>query len=444
MPAEPVRDAALDVLLRVFDERAIYLDVSLDKTQRRKKLSERGRRFLGMLVYGTVRHKTLCDFVLQQHCHQPLDELPLVIRTILQMAVFQSLFCDQVTHPAMVHTSVDLAKHRTHAGLARMVNAVLRKVPQSLDEITFPDPEKELAKYLKIRHSMPKWLIRKWMDQFGNETARALCEASCETADSILRVNTLKTNKAELLERLANSGVIAADDVALPNALRVIQGGSLPRTKWFQQGHFFLQDTASMLPALLLEPQPGERVLDMCAAPGGKTTHLAELAEGQARITAMDASRTRLWKVLENIERLETPGIAVVCGDGMRPPLSGCFDRVLVDAPCSGLGTLRRHPDLKWRMTAESIEEMARNQLTLLRSAISLCKNNGIIVYSVCTFTPEETTAVIEAVVAEGGVTLENGPEYLNSWNMAQGMYQSLPSSGAWDGFFLTRFRKQS
>jgi len=160
MPVDPVRDAALDVLLRVF-ERGVFLDSSLDKTQRRKKLSERGRRFLGMLVYGTVRHRTLCDYILQQHCHQPLNELPLVILIILRMAVYQSLFCDQVTPPAMVHTSVDLAKSRTHAGLGRMVNAVLRKVPQTIDAVPLPDRETELAKHLKIRYSMPMWLIRK-------------------------------------------------------------------------------------------------------------------------------------------------------------------------------------------------------------------------------------------------------------------------------------------
>ena len=444
MPVDPVRDAALDVLLRVFDERAVYLDVSLDKTQRRKKLSERGRRFLGMLVYGTVRHRTLCDHVLQPHCHQPLNELPLPIRLILQMAVFQSLFCDQVTHPAMVHTSVDLAKHRTHAGLARMVNAVLRKVPQHLDGVALPDPVKERAKYLKIRHSMPMWLVRKWMEQFGDDTAEALCIASNETADQILRVNPLKTDKDTLRRNLEKSGCAVADDVPLPNALRVLHGGGLPRTKWFQNGHFFLQDTASMLPALLLEPQPGERVLDMCAAPGGKSTHLAELAGGRARITAMDLSRARLRKVRENVTRLETPGIALLRGDGRTAPFLGGFDRVLVDAPCSGLGTLRRHPDLKWRMTPESIAELGTIQRELLRSAVALCKNNGTIVYSVCTFTGEETDAVTRPILEEGQVALEDGQEYLSTWKIAQGTYQSLPSNGAWDGFYLTRFRKLS
>ena len=443
MPVDPVRDAALDVLLRVF-ERGVFLDVSLDKTQRRKQLSERGRRFLGMLVYGTVRHKTLCDYILQQHCHQPLNELPLVILIILRMAVYQSLFCDQVTPPAMVHTSVDLAKSRTHAGLGRMVNAVLRKAPQSLDAVTLPDLESDLAKHLKIRYSMPKWLVRKWIDQFGESTAAALCAASNESADSILRVNTLKTTKEALKANLEKSGCLIADDVALPDALRVIQGGGLTRTKWFQAGHFFLQDTASMLPALLLEPQPGERVLDMCAAPGGKSTHLAELAGGGAAVVAMDPSRRRLWKVQENVERLETPGIAVVCGDGVAPPFSGGFDRILVDAPCSGLGTLRRHPDLKWHVTPESIDDLARIQGDLLRSAVALCKNNGTIVYSVCTFTPEETTAIVQPLLDEGEVALEDGQEYLNTWKTAPGMYQSLPSNGAWDGFFLTRFRKLS
>ena len=443
MPVDPVRDAAIDVLLRVM-ERNVYLDVSLDKTLKRKQLSERGRRFLGMLVYGTVRNRILCDYVLQKHCHQPLDKLPPVLLVVLRMAVFQALFCNQVTTPAMVHTSVDLAKGRTHAGLARMVNAVLRKVPERLEDIALPDPEKELFKYLKIRYSMPKWLLRKWADQFGEETTVRLCETTSEAADSILRVNTLKTTKVRLIEQLEKAGCVVADDVALPNAIRIVQGGGLPRTKAFQQGHFFIQDTASMLPALLVEPQAGERVLDMCAAPGGKATHMSELSEGKSHIIAMDSSRRRLWKVLENIERLESPGISVLCGDGLNTPVQSAFDRVLVDAPCSGLGTLRRHPDLKWRMTQESVDELAETQRALLRSAIQLCKNGGVIVYSVCTFTPEETTAVIEPILAEGNVVLENGQECLETWKKTKGIYQSLPSDGVWDGFFLTRFRKQS
>jgi 16S rRNA (cytosine967-C5)-methyltransferase len=443
MPAEPVRDAAIDVLLRVV-ERDVFLDVSLDKTLRRKTFSDRGRRFLGMLVYGTVRHRILCDYVLQKSCHQPLDKLPTVLHLILRMAVFQALFCDQVTTPAMVHTSVDLAKKRTHAGLARMVNAVLRKIPERLEDISLPDPEENLYKHLKLRYSMPKWLVRKWAEQFDDETAQRLCAASNEAADSILRVNPLKTSQAELKRHLEKSGCLVEDDVPLPNALRIVKGGALPRSKWFQNGHFFLQDTASMLPGTLLEPQTGDRVLDMCAAPGGKTTHLAELSGGGAHIIAMDSSRKRLWKVQENIDRLESPGIDILCGDALHPPVSGGFDRVLVDAPCSGLGTLRRHPDLKWRMTQESVEELAQTQRALLRSAIALCKNNGVVVYSVCTFTPEETTAVVESILAEEKVILENGQECLESWKTAQGMYQSLPSDGAWDGFFLTRFRKQS
>ncbi len=443
MPAEPVRDAAIDVLLRVI-ERDVFLDVSLDKTLRRKNFSDRGRRFLGMLVYGTVRHRILCDYVLQKHCHQPLDKLPTALLVILRMAVFQALFCDQVTTPAMVHTSVDLAKKRTHAGLARMVNAVLRKVPERLEDIGLPNAEENLYKYLKIRYSMPKWLIRKWAEQFDDETALRLCEASNEAADSILRVNTLKTTVAELTQRLEKSGCVVDDDVQLPNALRMVHGGALPRSKWFQQGHFFLQDTASMLPGLLLEPQEGDRVLDLCAAPGGKTTHMAELANGKATIVAMDSSRRRLWKIQENVERLECPGVHILCGDGLHAPVASGFDRVLVDAPCSGLGTLRRHPDLKWRMTQESVDELAQQQRDLLRSAIALCKNNGVVVYSVCTFTPEETTAVVESILSEGHVVLETGQECLESWKTAEGMYQSLPSNGAWDGFFLTRFRKQS
>jgi 16S rRNA (cytosine967-C5)-methyltransferase len=199
-----------------------------------------------------------------------------------------------------------------------------------------------------------------------------------------------------------------------------------------------------MLAAHLVEPRPGETVLDLCAAPGGKTTHLAELAGGQARVVAADADWARLHRVLENIERLESPGISVVCADGVRPPFRTGFDRVLADAPCSGLGTLRRHPDIKWRMSPEAISRLAELQVSLLRSAVQLCKNGGLVVYSVCTFSKQETQDVVQTVCHDGQVELEDGPEWLQPWKIAKGQYRMLPSAEAWDGFFLTRFRKAS
>ena len=446
MPVDPVRDAAVDVLLRVF-ERGIHLEESLDKTIRRKGslLSPRGRRFLSQICYGTVRHRLLCDHVLSGLCEQPLDDLPPAVLVVLRMAIFQSLFCSQVTRPAMVHTSVDLSQKRGHAGLARMTNAILRKAPETLENIAFPDPAKDMAAYLRLRYSLPRWMAREWVERFGPEGAERFCARINTQAPMSLRVNTAKTTPEELARHLEKSGILTAHETPIPEELTVSAGGNPIDTRWFEQGHFLVQDPASMLPPRLLEPQPGEQVFDLCAAPGGKSTHIPHLTGGGARLTAMDAVGRRLWMVRDNFARLDMPECGIVCGDGTAPPFAaGQFDRVLVDAPCSGLGTLRRHPDLKWRVTPETVARLAETQRTLLRRGLDLCKNGGLVVYSVCTFTRQETVETVNTVLTEGLCEPEDGPELLAPWKTAQGQYQTDPLDGALDAFFLMRFRKRS
>ncbi|NIA13195.1 MAG: 16S rRNA (cytosine(967)-C(5))-methyltransferase RsmB [Nitrospiraceae bacterium] len=443
MPVDVVRDRAVGVLLRVFEEGA-YLNIALDKTLRRRKVSERGRRFMTQLVYGTVRRKRLADHVLKKRVKQPLDELPRPILAILRMGVFQALFCRQVTFPAMVHTSVELAKRRGHAGTARLVNAVLRHVPTELDAVKLPKREKDAARYLGVRHSMPDWLVGRWIEEYGEERTEALCAACDMEAPTVVRTNTLKITRDDLVAALAKAGCVAEHRTPIPEELTLLTGLPPARSKQFEEGDFLIQDAASMLPAHLLEPKPGERVLDLCAAPGGKTTHLAQLADGEAFVVANDVHARKLWLVANNMDRLEMPGIAGVCGDGVHAPFLPLFDRVLVDAPCTGLGTLRRHPELKWRVTAEQAESLARLQVDLLRSAVRLCKNGGLVVYSVCTFTREETGDVVRAVLDAENVEPEDGPEWLNQWKTKPGEYRILPESGGLDGFFLTRLRKGS
>ena len=442
MPVDLVRDAAIDVLLRVF-ERGLHLDVSLDKTLRRKTISDRGRRFMTQLVYGTVRHRMLCDHVLGGLCHQPLEELPPPIRVILEMGVFQGLFCDQVTFPSMVHTSVDLAKRRGHAGTARLVNAVLRKAPQRLEDVGFPSREQDLSGFLSLRHSMPGWIVDMWTKDHGPEVAEALCVHCAQAAPVTLRANRLKNTAEDLIGHLLKSGYPAVKATPIPEEITLTSGGAPFKSKWFQNGCFMVQDPASMLPAHLLEPEAGDRVLDLCAAPGGKSTHLAELCRDTGLVLGVDLQWSRLKALCENTARLRLGSVRAVCGDGVQPPLSGVFDRVLVDAPCSGLGTLRRHPDLKWNLRCGALPPLAGLQRALLRSGIELCKNGGLIVYSVCTFTRPETVEVIQAVMDECKLELDDGPEWFNTWKTARGQYQILPSNGAMDGFFLTRLRKR-
>ena len=451
MAVDIVRDAAVDVLLRIFD-RGIYLDRAIDKTLRRKKITSRGRRFMTQLVYGTVRHKLLCDYILEPLLTQPIEKLPRPVHTILRMGIFQSLFCNQVTRPAMVHTSVDLAKKRGHAGLGRLTNAVLRRAPETLDDITFPDLQAEPARAISVRHSMPLWIVERWLEAYGYDDTEQLCASSNSIAPVSLRTNTVLTTPEKLIANLAQAGCMSSSKTDIHEEITIVTppgeskstSFSPIHSKFFQRGHFFIQDPASMLPPHLIEPQPNDHILDMCAAPGGKTTHIAQLTSNKANITAMDISPFRLSLIDENVDRLNLSNISTVAGNGSSPPLRCEFDRILLDAPCSGLGTLRRNPDLKWRLKPEDIPALAEIQNCLLRSAIRLCKNDGLIVYSVCTVSREETQDVVRSVIDEYNVRLEDGPKWFEKWKVAEGQYRILPEKDGLDGFFLTRLRKVS
>lgn len=444
MPADMVRDAAIDVLLRVF-ERGVPLDESLDKTLRRRPVSDRGRRFMTALVYGTVRHLALCDHALRRICTQPLEQLPPPILVILRMGVFQSLFMKEVTHPAMVHTSVDLARKRGHAGTARLVNAVLRRVPQRLEEVPLPRAGSDPLAYLSLRYSLPRWLLDRWVEEYGLERASEFAMYLNEEAPLCLRVNTARVGVPELQVRLERCGFHTEKRTPLPEELTLIGGaGALFRSVPYREGLFVAQDAASMLAAHLLDPQPGERILDLCAAPGGKTTHIAQRMQDRGLVVACDVGFRRLYRIRENAARLGLRTIRLVCADGTRPPLRSLFDRVLVDAPCSGLGTLRRHPDIKWRLQPEAMARLAAQQEALLRSALACCAPGGVVVYSVCTFGRQETFDRVQRMVKDGLASPEDGPEFLATWQIEKGLYQTLPSAAGWDAFFLTRFRKAS
>ncbi|MCK5862358.1 MAG: 16S rRNA (cytosine(967)-C(5))-methyltransferase RsmB [Candidatus Hydrogenedentes bacterium] len=444
MPVDPVRDNAVSALIRVLENDA-RTNVVLDRILRKGRLSLRGGRFLTHLVYGVVRNKLLCDHVLSAVCTQPLDKIPPPVLMVLRLGVFQAYFCANVTRPALVHTSVDLARRRGNIGLAKLTNAVLRHIPDSLESVSFPDRHSDFINHLRMRYSMPRWMVRLWMEKFGEEGAEKICASCGEQAPLTIRVNTLKMNRDNLIRLLGKSGFAAAPVPNCMDGLIVSGKSNLLKSKLFQEGLFMLQDPASMFAAQLLSPSPGENILDMCAAPGGKATHISALTGGEASVVAMDRYYSRMGRLEENCERMTVPNIIPLCGDGLLPPFKeGFFDRVLLDAPCSGLGTLRRHPEIRWRTTPELVAKLAVTQRALLRKAVQLCKNGGLVVYSVCTLTRQETSEVVSEIIADGHCVPEDAPEQFDSWKITQGQYQTSPLDAAWDGFFLTRFRKRS
>jgi 16S rRNA (cytosine967-C5)-methyltransferase len=444
MGVDAVRAAAVRVLLRTLEDKA-PLDSALDRALRRNPLTERGRRFLTQLAYTTTRHKLLCDYILGQILDSSLDTLPAAIRAILRMGVAQRLFLNQVTTPAAVHTSVELARQFGHAGLARLVNAVLRRVPDTLDEITFPSREKEFSAYISVRYSLPLWLIEYMLRHFTQEEVEQFARSKAQEAPITLRVNTLLIEVEPLMRRLTEHGFPCVKSTAIPEELTLTAHKSPLASKYFTQGYFQIQDAASILVPHALQPNAGDWVLDLCAAPGSKTTHIAALTQKRAHIVAVDKDARRLHLVCENVERLRAENVYPVAAEGTAVPLrAGTFDCVLVDAPCSGLGTLRRHPDIKWRLQPEAISRLAETQWALLRSAVSLCKNGGVILYSVCTFTPEETIHIVEKATRQLPVTPEDGPELIQPWRKTKGQYRTPLDDDILDVFFLMRLRKQS
>ena len=384
-------------MLYVIDAEQAYTDVALRQMLGDSALERRDRAFVTACVYGVVRWQGRIDWLLSQACNRPLDSLTPWIRNILRLGAYQCLWMERVPPRAAVHASVGLARRFGHAGVAGLVNGVLRALLRQHAAYALPDAEAQPAAHLAVAHSHPQWLVERWLDRYGWARTQALCAANNRPRYVTLRVNTLRTKPQALTQRLVQEGLRHVWPSRLLAEALVAQGTSrLGALQSYRDGLFQVQDEGAMLVAPLCRAQPGQRVLDACAAPGGKTTHLAQLMGDTGQILACDAQASRLRLLAANVRRLRLTSITPVTSDGTGPPpWSGCLDRILVDAPCSGLGVLSRHPDIKWRKGSEDLQGMQRTQLALLEAQRRCLAANGLLVYSVCSNEPEETHDVV-------------------------------------------------
>ena len=396
-PQGRARPAALRVL-HAIDEQQAYTDVALRQALNDGGLERRDRAFVTACVYGVVRWRGRIDWLLSQACNRPLESLTPWIRNILRLGTYQCLWMGGVPERAAVHSSVALARRFGHAGVAGLVNGVLRTVIRCHAGYSLPDPGTQPAVHLSLAHSHPQWLVERWLNRYGWERTRALCEENNRPRDVTLRVNTLRTTGQALASRLKKEGLRAVRVSGLvPDALVVRGTDRLDTLPSYLDGWFQVQDEGALLVAPLCRPRPGQRVLDACAAPGGKTTHLAQLMSDRGRILASDRQGGRLRLLAANARRLRVGSITCVASDGTAaPPWSGVdFHRILVDAPCSGLGVLGRHPDIKWRRSPGDLLHLQATQLELLERQRPCLAAGGLLVYSVCSNEPEETCEVV-------------------------------------------------
>jgi 16S rRNA (cytosine967-C5)-methyltransferase len=448
--AAPSRQTALKVLYAI-DAQHAYTDVALRQALGQSRLERRDRAFITECVYGVVRWQGRIDWLLQHVCHRPLETLTPWIRNILRLGTYQCLWMQGTPDRAAVYESVELARRYGHRGTARLVNGVLRTLLRQHDTYHPPDAGRVPAAHLAVVESHPQWLLERWLTRYGWARTRAICEANNRPASPTLRTHTLRTSRQDLAQRLRAEGVTEVEAATLcPQALQVQGTSRLDQLPSYREGLFQVQDSGAMLVAPLCDVRPGQRVLDACAAPGGKTTHLAQLMQDAGRLVALDAQPGRLRLLRQNLQRLQLTCVTPIAADATVPlPLHAChgkFDRILVDAPCSGLGVLRRHPDIKWRKTEADVQRLQAVQLALLHRLLPSLATEGFLVCSVCSNEPEETHEVVQHVLHRHPElqlhAIEAGyPQPLPVPSVTPGTLDLTPEQLGTEGVFVARFR---
>ncbi|ANB59445.1 16S rRNA (cytosine(967)-C(5))-methyltransferase RsmB [Anoxybacteroides amylolyticum] len=446
MRTKNVREVALEALLAV-EENEAYSHLLLNQLIRAHQLSEKDIGLLTEIVYGTIQRRDTLDYYLRPFVKKA-HKLQTWVNILLRLSLYQMLYLNRIPDRAVIFEAVEIAKKRGHRGIASMVNGVLRTIQRegvpSLDAIA--DDIERLA----VGTSHPYWLVKRWIAQYGLETAKNMCQANLLPPKQTARVNTARITVEEAMEKLAEEGVEVTCGEVAPEAVKA-KKGNLAHTKTFQDGYLTIQDESSMLVARALKPREHERVLDSCAAPGGKSTHIAELMNGTGQVVSLDIHDHKVKLIEEQAKRLHLSNITARVLDSRHASAhftSESFDKILVDAPCSGFGVIRRKPDIKYAKTEADLPALAALQLDILIEVAPLLKAGGTLVYSTCTVDHDEN----EAVVAE---FLRQYPEFELDDTLKERMPQAvrpyvkdgqlclLPHYFDSDGFFIASLRKK-
>lgn len=446
-----VRRLALQILITQAQSTRT-LDSVIEDTLKRKIFSDRrDRALLNALVFGVLRWRGRLDFVIETFSRIPINKIDAQVLSILRLGLFQVLHLDRIPVSAAVNTSVELAKLSSPDWVVSYVNAILRNAARGQKKIPFPDIQTDPLQAIAARKSFPQWLIRRWLDIDGLDETVRRCDAINTIPPLTLRTNTLHTDRQKLLKSLADHAEsvrptkIAPDGVLLQNPNK-----PLPDFAAFKKGWFQVQDEAAQLVTLLLNPRPGEKILDACAGLGGKTGHIAQLMTNTGRIIALDNDKIRLAKLNEQMQRI---GVSIVTSakhdlnKALLKEKFGTFDRILLDAPCSGLGVLRRNPDSKWNIKEQMLQSYAKNQVRFLNNLAHLVNRTGIMVFSVCSNEPEEGEWVSEQFLKFHPEFIIESPSPalpidVTAFMTREGYLKTSPHQHDMDGFFAVRFKR--
>lgn len=440
------REIALFVLMDIFAEGA-YNNIVLRKTLREhNELNGMQKAFVTELVNGTLRNLIQIDYIIGQFSKTPVKKLKPFILNNLRIGIYQLLYMDKIPNSAVCNEAVKLAKKRGFASLSGFVNGVLRNIARNKEDIEYPNESTESVKYLAVRYSYEEWMIKYWLEDHTYDEVKAMCIANSQPPQLSICVNTLKTDRQKLKEILEVEGMTVSCDTLLPNSLYITKTQDLGSSEAFKQGLFHIMDESSMLAVYLLGAKSGDRVIDVCAAPGGKSCAIAENMNNKGIVVAGDCYEHKVKLISENAERLGIDIIEARLRDALNEyDDNELYDCVLVDAPCSGLGLVKKKPDIKYNKSLEDITELAQLQMQIAKKAARLVKKGGYLVYSTCTISKRENLDNVERIKAELGleeVKLEL-PEGISCDTAEKGYIELLPGKYNTDGFFIALFRRK-
>jgi 16S rRNA (cytosine967-C5)-methyltransferase len=443
------REIAVKIISEINEEDA-YSNISLqDHFTLYSHLSSLDKAFITEIVNGTIRHMNTIDYVINHFSKIKTNKMKALILSILRSGVYQILFMSKVPFSAACNEAVKIAKNRGLGGLSGFVNGVLRNIARNTENISYPDSKDNLLEYISIKYSFPQWIIKYWLKSYPQQFVEELCNASNNNPQITIRCNTLKTNKESLTNTLLKEKLEVSNGIYLEEALHISKTSAINELSSFKKGLFQVQDESSMLVSRILSPKLGEKILDVCSAPGGKATHCGELMNNQGKIFARDIHEHKLNLIKASAERL---GISIIETEAYDATILdnekiSQMDRVMIDAPCSGLGIIRKKPDIKWKKSSSNLDDLVEVQRKILTVCSQYVKPDGILVYSTCTISDQENIENIKWFVENSDFVLENIspyiPKSLQCDSSKGGYIQLYPNTHNCDGFFIARLRRK-
>ena len=453
------RAICLDILNRV-EEADLHPDRLLtDSFKRYRYFTSLDRGFLTELTYGVIRWREKLDWVIRHFSKIPFERIELETLNILRLGIYQILFLSRTPSSAAVNESVELSKRIGGKGGAGFVNAMLRSCIRQKDEIRYPNIGEDPALHISVVQSHPLWLVQRWVKEMGVEETINICMFNNQISPLTLRTNTLKISREDLIRKLEEKELKPLSAAFSEEGILLQDPPPTSGLPFMKEGLYIIQDEASQLVTSLLDPKPGERILDACAAPGGKTTHMAQKMEDRGEIYGLDLSKGKLDLIEEMCQRLGIRIVKTTKGDAVKPlpiPQGVNFDRILADVPCSGFGTLRKNPDLKWRRGVKDIQRLRELQFSILSNLATYVKEGGVLIYSTCTVFHEENEGVVETFLGGhpefqldqiekvASAFIADGKSEKFRPFLQNGYFKTFSPKNEMDGFFVARLRKES